>query len=71
MKFNKISSKILCAVPENKKPKEILFIRAFYIHVLHYSGTKNGNLYVLRTMSGEEGGRSGNSSSLPVNACYE
>ena len=31
-KFNTISCKVLCTVPENKKLVGILFIRAFYFH---------------------------------------
>ena len=71
-KFNKISIKVLCTVPENKKLVEILFIRAFYIHIFALLWDKKVKFFdVLLSMSRGEGGLSGNSSSVSVNACYE
>ena len=51
-KFNKISSKVLCTVPENMMLVGISFIRAFYIHIFALPWHKKVEiLYVLLSMS--------------------
>ena len=61
-----------CTVPEKKEAARDIIYKSI-LHVLFCTtlAQKSWNFVCLRSMFGEEGGLSGNSSSPPIDACYE